>query len=57
MNGMTMPQLTDDIGGWAIVGIGTLITLVSIVLAIYWTIKPGESQPNHPKRLILRKDR
>lgn len=43
--------------GWAIVAIGTLATLYTIVAAVYWMVRPGETEPDHPKRLILRNDR
>ncbi len=43
--------------GWAIVAIGTAATLWSIAASIYWTVRPGETDPAHPKRLILRSDR
>lgn len=43
--------------GEAIVAIGTVATLWTIAAALYWTIHPGETQPDHPKRIILRRDR
>jgi hypothetical protein len=43
--------------GWAIVAVGTLATLWTIAAAMYWTIRPGETNPDHPKYLILRNDR
>lgn len=43
--------------GWIIVGIGAVATLWTICAAIYWTIWPGETDADHPKRLILRDDR
>ncbi len=43
--------------GWAIVVIGTAATLYTIVASVYWLIRPGETEPDHPKRLILRNDR
>lgn len=43
--------------GSIIVAIGTLATLWTIGAALYWTIRPGETEPDHPKRMILRSDR
>jgi hypothetical protein len=43
--------------GWLIVATGTLATLWTIAAALYFTIRPGETEPDHPKRLILRNDR
>jgi hypothetical protein len=43
--------------GGIIVGIGVAATLWTIAAAIYWTIWPGETDPEHPKRIILRRDR
>lgn len=42
---------------WIIVAIGTLATLWTICAAIYWLIWPGETSPDHPKLMILRRDR
>ncbi|HKU66244.1 MAG TPA: hypothetical protein VJP85_00555 [Candidatus Baltobacteraceae bacterium] len=43
--------------GWIIVGVGAVATLWAFAASIYWTIRPGETQPDHPKYLILRNDR
>jgi hypothetical protein len=43
--------------GWIIVGTGAAATLWSIGAAIYWLIWPGETDPGHPKRIVLRSDR
>lgn len=43
--------------GSIIVAIGAAATLWTIGAAIYWMIWPGETQPDHPKRIILRNDR
>ncbi len=43
--------------GWTIVAAGTIATLWTIAAAIYWTVNPGETEPDHPKRMILRDDR
>ncbi|HLI95130.1 MAG TPA: hypothetical protein VKT72_03465 [Candidatus Baltobacteraceae bacterium] len=43
--------------GWIIVIVGTAATLWTICAAIYWILRPGETEPDHPKRIILRDDR
>lgn len=43
--------------GWIIVAVGTFATLWSIGAAIYFTVRPGETNADHPKLLILRNDR
>lgn len=43
--------------GWIIVAVGSLATLWTFGACIYWTLHPGETSPDHPKRLILRSDR
>ena len=41
----------------AVIAIGAIVTAFTIVMSIYWCIRPGETDPNHPKRSILRNDR
>jgi hypothetical protein len=41
----------------AAVAIATTGTAVTFVLAVLYTIHPGEECPDHPKRLILKDDR
>lgn len=43
--------------GWLVIALGTLATIGTIAAAFYWTIRPGERDPNHPKYLVLRSDR
>lgn len=43
--------------GWIIVAAGVAVTLWTIAAAAYWMIFPGETEPDHPKRIILRDDR
>ncbi|MDQ2680804.1 MAG: hypothetical protein M3Y21_07275 [Candidatus Eremiobacteraeota bacterium] len=43
--------------GWIVVGAGSLVTVWTIAIALYWMVRPGETDPDHPKRLILRNDR
>jgi predicted signal transduction protein with EAL and GGDEF domain len=58
MSGMPMaPSFARDALGWIVVGLGAVATLGTIVAAFYWTIRPGERDPLHPKRMILRDDR
>lgn len=54
---MSMHPSAHDPLGWLVVAIGTLVTIWTIGAAIYWTIRPGENDPQHPKRLILKDDR
>ena len=58
MNGMQMgPPMGGDPVGAAILILGALVTIASFVLAIKFTLWPGESDAGHPKYLILRDDR
>ena len=57
MNGMQMQPPAHDVLGWSIVIAGSALTLWSMAASVYWTIRPGETQPNHPKRIVLRNDR
>ncbi len=43
--------------GWIVIAVGTAATVWTIAIAIYWTVRPGETDPAHPKNLILRNDR
>lgn len=43
--------------GHVVIAAGTLATLWTIAAAVYWTIWPGETDPDHPKRIVLRRDR
>ncbi len=43
--------------GWIVVVAGTIITALTIAVAAYWIVRPGEHDPRHPKYLILRRDR
>jgi len=57
MNGMNMQPQSNDLLGWLIVAVGSTVTLWSIAASIYWVIRPGEAEPDHPKNIILRGDR
>jgi hypothetical protein len=52
-----LPTLAHDPLGWAVIACGAIATTFTILISIYWVIRPGESDPNHPKNLILRDDR
>ncbi|MEO6835856.1 MAG: hypothetical protein ABI231_08120 [Candidatus Tumulicola sp.] len=54
---MNVPPVRDDVLGWIAVVAGTIVTLWTIGAALYWTFRPGERDPQHPKRLILKDDR
>jgi hypothetical protein len=54
---MNMQSGHDGILGWLAVAIGTAATLWTIAAAIYWILRPGELDPQHPKRIVLRNDR
>lgn len=43
--------------GAIIVVVGAVVTVWTIVVSIVWIVRPGETEPNHPKRVILREDR
>jgi hypothetical protein len=52
-----LPTLAHDPLGWAVIACGAIATTFTILISIYWVIRPGESDPSHPKNLILRDDR
>lgn len=43
--------------GWIIIAVGTIATLWTVCASIYWMISPGETAPDHPKLIVLRRDR
>lgn len=43
--------------GWIIVASGCAATLWTVGAAIYWMVWPGETDLDHPKRIVLRQDR
>lgn len=57
MNGMSMQPAQGDVLGWIVVIVGTIATLWTIVATVYWLVRPGEKEPEHPKNLILKDDR
>jgi hypothetical protein len=54
---MTMAPADGDVFGWIAVVAGTVATLWTIAAGLYWTFRPGERDPDHPKCLILKDDR
>ncbi|MEO9169544.1 MAG: hypothetical protein ABI282_05660 [Candidatus Baltobacteraceae bacterium] len=56
MNMHVEPQGSDPIG-WLVVVIGTIATLWTIAASIYWVVRPGETNADHPKNLVLKDDR
>lgn len=52
-----LPALVHDPLGWLVVAAGAVATAFAIAISLYWILRPGESDPNHPKYLILRDDR
>jgi hypothetical protein len=58
MNGMPMlPTIAHDVLGWTVIACGAIATAFTILISIYWVIRPGERDPAHPKNLVLRDDR
>ena len=57
MNGMTVQPPAHDPLGWVVIALGALATAWAIGAGIYWTVRPGERDPQHAKRLILKDDR
>lgn len=58
MNDMQMgPPAGGDLFGTLVVVAGSLATLAAFVWAVWATIRPGETAPEHPKNHILRDDR
>jgi hypothetical protein len=54
---MQMQPPAHDVLGWIVVIVGAIVTTGVIAASVYWLIRPGETDPDHPKRLILRNDR
>lgn len=56
--GMSMgPPSGGDPLGLAIIVVGTLVTLWVIAFAVRASVRPGETDPDHPKYLIFKDDR
>lgn len=43
--------------GAIVIAVGTVATIWTIAASVYWIVRPGEHQLDHPKRSILRVDR
>lgn len=54
---MTAQPPAHDPLGWVVIALGALATAWTIGAAIYWTVRPGERDPQHPKHRILKDDR
>jgi len=57
MSGMQVQPPGHDVLGWVVIIAGSIATAWTITIALYWTIRPGEADRDHPKRMILRSDR
>lgn len=57
MDGMHVASFASDPAGWTIALSGAAVTLWTIYFAVRAAIAPGETDPNHPKMLILKDDR
>jgi hypothetical protein len=57
MNDNMGPPGGGDVLGTIVVIVGAILTLYTFVVAARTTIRPGETDPDHPKRLILDEDR
>jgi hypothetical protein len=42
---------------WLVVAFGVIAALLAIVLAVRFSIWPGETAEDHPKRLIFKENR
>ena len=45
------------IGIFVVAGAAAFITLACFVAAVWMLIRPGETDPRHPKYIVLRHDR
>jgi hypothetical protein len=54
---MDMQPPAQEPLGWIVIVVGAIVTSGVIFAAVYWTVRPGETDPNHPKRMIFRNDR
>lgn len=57
MSGMQMQPSGHDVLGLIVIAVGSVATIWTIIIALFWTIRPGETDPDHAKRMILRSDR
>jgi len=42
--------------GWILVGVAAAVGVWTLWLSVRWTFFPGETEPDHPKRMILDDD-
>ncbi len=52
-----MAMSGNGVLGWIVIAGGAIATVFTIAAAAYWIARPGETEPDHPKRTILRDDR
>lgn len=57
MHHVTANSFAGDPFGWLIVVGGAFVTGATIILAVRLLLRPGEKEPDHPKRLILDDER
>jgi hypothetical protein len=57
MNDNMGPPGGGDVLGTIVVIVGAILTLYTFVVAARTTFRPGETDGDHPKRLILDEDR
>jgi hypothetical protein len=57
MNDNMGPPGSGDLLGTIVVIVGAILTLYTFVVAVRTTVAPGETDGDHPKRLILDEDR
>lgn len=49
--------MTVTILEWLIVGLGFVASIYAIVAAVIFSVAPGETEDDHPKRLIFKENR
>lgn len=57
MTGMHVASFSNDPLGWIVWLSGAVVTAWTFYFAIHAFIAPGETNPDHPKNLILKDDR
>ena len=57
MNDNMGPPGGGDLLGTIVIIVGSILTLYTFVVAVRTTFAPGETERDHPKRLILDEDR
>ena len=57
MNDNMGPPPGGDLLGTIVVIVGAILTLYTFVLAVRTTVRPGETESEHPKLLIFKDNR